>query len=194
MYFWYFILISPSENGIALLVEQIWVPFTQGCFWGSLVKIGWKVLQKKTRMLNFKTKTDNDKFQTKKLTWAYGKCEQMWAEKWHLSKHEREVLSIYTAGKYRDCLIRSLFRIIHEAMCTQTCTMWGGSCIFVSLYTSWHTLWVTSLSEIPPSAVGTVPWIRHLQWPNHSFPCAVEHPVVKHLDAWYYLNQSTVHF
>ena len=29
------------------LVEQIWVLFTQGCFWGSLVKFGQKVLEKK---------------------------------------------------------------------------------------------------------------------------------------------------
>ena len=57
------------------LVEQIWVLFTQGCFWGSLVKFGQKVPEKKHECQKFTTTTDDDKFQSKKLTWASGKGE-----------------------------------------------------------------------------------------------------------------------
>ena len=45
MYFCNFVIISPCK-GRNPLIEETWIPFTQGCFVQSLVEIGIVVLEK----------------------------------------------------------------------------------------------------------------------------------------------------
>ena len=46
MYFHYYIIISPWKRGGGASFEQIWIPFTQGCFVPSLIEISPMVLEK----------------------------------------------------------------------------------------------------------------------------------------------------
>ena len=58
--------------------EQIWIPFTQGCFVPSLVEISPVVLEKKMKMCKVYRQTDRqttDNRWSEKLTWAFSSGE-----------------------------------------------------------------------------------------------------------------------
>ena len=59
MYFLYFVIISPWKRA-GPSFEQTWIPFTQGCFVSSLVKIGSVVLKKKMKMWKVHDNANND--------------------------------------------------------------------------------------------------------------------------------------
>ena len=74
------------EKGRSPSSEQIWMPFTQGCFVQSLVEIGPVVLEKKMKMWKVYRQTDTptdgqtdrqtpDDRWSEKLTWAFSSGE-----------------------------------------------------------------------------------------------------------------------
>ena len=73
MYFCYFVIISPWKR-VGASFEHIWIPFTQGCFVPSLVKICPVVLEKKSQKRTDR-QTDDGRQRSEKLTWALSSSE-----------------------------------------------------------------------------------------------------------------------
>ena len=88
--------LSPLGKGRGPSFEQIWIPFTQGCFVPSLVEIGPVVLEKKMKMWKVYRQTDRqtdrrtdrqtpDDSWSEKLTWAFSSGElKTWCFHFHL--------------------------------------------------------------------------------------------------------------
>ena len=70
--------LSPVGKGNGPSLEQTWIPFTQGCFVPSYVKLGPVVLEKKSKIRKVYKQTDGqtdrqtaDNRRSEKLTWAF---------------------------------------------------------------------------------------------------------------------------
>ena len=81
LYFRYFVIISPSKGGKASFV-QTWIPFTQGCFVSSFVKIGLVVHEKKSKIGKVYRPTDRQTDDGQKaIRRAHLSFQLRWAKK-----------------------------------------------------------------------------------------------------------------